>query len=338
MDHSAQKRGGERLGRRVRAGTAKAIACGQPQEMPNGRGQLEVATEALAGLLGELRSGNVADRKSEQRALDHHLKELSERWDQRFAGFPREPYPYASVRGVYRRRIRDEYLKKIIVGVLDGDTSDCADRTVVNPACVFGRHARDIASRLDQFKVIATDIDPTFNWFYKRVLRRRNPSNYQFVRDDIFNPTLKAIPTAVVFFGACGSVSDGAIDYAINTKCPYLICRTCCHDNIGGNTTITKRFNSLNQAFRLKNRVYAKRRAKGRGDYFSRKYSQNHYPTSEAAKGLSNSAEFMKASRNSVDSDVCRTIIDLDRHLRLAEANYDVWYKGELFVACRTVN
>jgi hypothetical protein len=43
----------------------------------------------------------------------------------------------------------------------------------------------------------------------------------------------------------------------------------------------------------------------------------------------------MEASRNSVDSDVCRTIIDLDRYLKLAEAQYDIWYKGELFVARR---
>ena len=41
----------------------------------------------------------------------------------------------------------------------------------------------------------------------------------------------------------------------------------------------------------------------------------------------------MEASRNSVDSDVCRTIVDLDRYLHLVENQYGVWYKGELFVA-----
>ncbi len=304
--------------------------------MSDGIRQLDVGREALAGLLDELRSGNIADRRFERRALGRHLSELSAEWDREFPGFPEEHYPYASLRGVYRRGVRDEYLKAIIVRLLEADAADIADKTIVNPACVFGRHARDIASHLVHFIVIATDIDPTFNWFYERVLRRRNPDNYEFVRDDIFNPKLETTPTAVVFFGACGSISDGAIDYAIGTKCPYLICRTCCHDNIGGNTTITKRFNSLNWAFRLKNRVYAHRRAKGKGDYFSQKYSRDDYPTSEAAKGLSNSEEFMEASRNSVDSDICRTIVDLDRYLRLAEAQYDVWYRGELFVARRT--
>jgi len=301
--------------------------------MSEGQDYLEAGSSALAGLLDQLRRGRIADRRTERLALEKYLKELSAQWDREFPGFPEEHYPYASLRGVYRRGVRDEYLKTIIVRLLETDAADIADKTIVNPVCVFGRHARDICRRLGHFKVIATDIDPTFNWFYERVLRRRNPANYEFVRDDIFNPKLEATPTAVVFFGACGSLSDGAIDYAIGTKCLYLFCRTCCHDNIGGNTTIAKRFNSLNRAFRLKNRVYARRRAKGKGDYFSQKYSRDHYPTSEAAKGLSNSDEFMEASRNSVDSDVCRTIIDLDRYLRLVEAHYDVWYKGELFVA-----
>jgi hypothetical protein len=73
-----------------------------------------------------------------------------------------------------------------------------------------------------------------------------------------------------------------------------------------------------------------------KGHYFSEKYSQDHYPTSRAARGLSDSHEFLEVSRNSVDSDTCRAIIDLDRYLRLAESQYDVWYKGELFVAQRT--
>ncbi|MHC4073927.1 MAG: hypothetical protein ACYTGS_18160 [Planctomycetota bacterium] len=128
-------------------------------------------------------------------------------------------------------------------------------------------------------------------------------------------------------------MSDGAIDYAIESNCPYLICRTCCHDNIGGNTTITKRFNILNWAFRLKNFVYAGRRKRAKGDYFSPKYSKDHYPASLAARGLSNSDEFVEISRNSVDSDICRAIIDLDRFLRLVENRYNVWYKGELFAA-----
>lgn len=301
--------------------------------MSDGKGQLERGLEAFAGLLAEFRSGNVTSRKLEGRALEYHLKDLSTRWDEEFPGFPEVKYPYASFRGICHRGVRDEYLKKIIEKLLKANAPETTDKTIVNPACVFGRHARDVTSRLGHFKVIATDIDPRFNWFYEYVLMRRNPDNYEFAQDDIFNPKLKAAPTAVVFFGACGSVSDGAIDYVIETNCPYLICRTCCHDNIGGNTTITKRFNALNWTFRLKNLVHARRREKGRGDYFSHKYSRDRYPQSETARGLSNSDEFTEVSRNSVDSDVCRTIIDLDRYLHLVENQYDVWYKGELFVA-----
>ena len=301
--------------------------------MSNAKGQLETGLEAFVGLLGEFRGGNIADRMAEKHALETNLKELSARWDQEFPGFPQAKYPYASIRGISRRGARDEYLKKIIHKLLEADSPDAGKRTIVNPVCVFGRHARDLASQLDRFTVIATDIDPAFNWLYERILRHRNPGNYRFVQDDIFNPRLKATPTAVVFFGACGSLSDGAIDYAIDTKCSYLICRTCCHENIGGNTTITKRPNLLNWAFRLKNHVYTKKRAKDRGDYFSQKYSRDRYPQSEAARGLSDSDEFMEVSRNSVDSDICRTIIDLDRYLHLVEARYKVWYKGELFVA-----
>ncbi len=301
--------------------------------MSEGQDHIEAGSRALAGLLGQLRRGRIGGRKTEGSALEENLADLSAQWDREFPGFPHERHGYASLAGVRRRGIRDEYLKGILYRLLRAGPTDCEDKTIVNPACVFGRHARDIASRLDRFKIIATDIDPKFNWLYQCALRRRNPENYEFVRDDIFNPKLKAKLTAVVFFGACGSLSDGAIDYAVNTKCPLLICRTCCHDNIGGNTTITKRFSCLNLAFRLKNHVYARRRRKGKGDYFSEKYPRNHYPTSLAAKALSNSDEFMEASRNSVDSDVCRTIIDLDRYLRLAEAKYRVWYKGELFVA-----
>lgn len=301
--------------------------------MSSGTDQLEAGVKAFGGLLGEFRAGRTADKDSERHALECHLRELSAGWDRRFPGFPQEKYPYASLRGVSRRGRRDEYLKRIIVSLLEGEASDSESKTIVNPACVFGRHARDLASRLERITVIATDIEPAFNWFYEHIPGITTPGNYEFRRDNIFNPKLQATPTAVVFFGACGSVSDGAIDYAIDANCPHLICRTCCHDNIGGNTTITKRFNVLNWAFRIKNFAYAGRRKKAKGDYFSPKYSKDHYPASRTARGLSNSDEFVQISQNSVDSDICRTIIDLDRFLRLVENRYNVWYKGELFAA-----
>jgi hypothetical protein len=45
-----------------------------------------------------------------------------------------------------------------------------------------------------------------------RVLRLgRLPWNFTFVKDNIFAPRFEVQPTAVVFFGACGAVSDGAL-------------------------------------------------------------------------------------------------------------------------------
>jgi hypothetical protein len=204
---------------------------------------------------------------------------------------------------------------------------------------VFGRHARDLARRLSAFNVIATDIDPYWNWGYQHLWPRRTPANFSFVRDDVFEPRLDAVPVAVVFFGGCGAVSDGAIDYAIASAAPYLMCRTCCHDNIAGNTQVTPRRGYINLFFRFKNRILAWMRTTKRfeGFYFSGRYGPEQYPRSAAARRLTTSDELMAVSRNSADSDICRAIIDLDRVLHLCEAGYEVWYKGELFVAERAV-
>ncbi len=295
--------------------------------------QSEAALQALGGLLDELRTGNIADRESESRILEHYIGKISAELDRKFPGFPKKRHPYSSLRGIQRRGARDKYLKEILIKSLQDPTPGEDKQIIVNPICVFGRHARDIASHLNGFRVIATDIDARFDRLYKRLPGITNPDNYEFVQDNIFEPKVNVRPAAVAFFGACGSLSDAAIDYAINLKAQYLFCRTCCHENIGGNTKIEKRFNPTNWAFRLKNIEYARKREKNTGDYFSQKYSSEQYPASKAAKDISNSDEFMEAARNSVDSDVCRTIIDLDRYLRLAEAGYHVWYKGELFIA-----
>jgi len=77
----------------------------------------------------------------------------------------------------------------------------------------------------------------------------------------------------------------------------------------------------------------AKLRDKADGRYFSPKYSAEHYPRSEMAKRLTNSKEVIELARNAVSSDICKSIIDLDRYLHLAEAGYDVWYRAEMFVA-----
>ena len=304
--------------------------------MKNGKCQFEMGFNALTAVLDEFRQEHIANNRNNRKRLEQHLSKLSERWDQRFPGFPRIPFPYSSFIGVCLTMVRDRHLKKIITGLFGEERSCRPNKTIVNPACVFGRHARDLASRMESFKIIGTDINPKFNWLYERFAIGISPSNYEFKQDNIFNPQVQKKPIAVVFFGACGSVSDGAIDYGIESNAMYLIFRTCCHDNIGGNTEIVRRLTVLNWDFRIKNFVYARKRERKTGEYFCDEYSKDHYPRSKAAQAVSNSDEFMDVSRNSVDSDICRAIIDLDRYLYLLEKGYQVWFKGDLFVAQRT--
>jgi hypothetical protein len=295
----------------------------------------EIALGCLQGLLAEFRQGNIYNAPAAREALERHLREISREWDRRFPGFPEPRYPYSSLRGTYQRGARDRYLRRIILSLLDGEKRTWVGGTVVNPACVYGRHARFLASRLESLKVLGMDINQNYSRFLSWTLLRRSPKNYEFRLDNIFEPAVRLSPVAVVFFGACGSVSDAAMDYAIDTRSPYLVCRTCCHDNIGGNTEIERRSTPLNWSFRLKNFVYTRKRQQGTGEYFSPKYSRDHYPRSETARSASSTDEFMDICQSSVDSDLCRAIIDLDRCLRLQEKGYEVWYRGELFVAQR---
>lgn len=296
---------------------------------------LEMSLNALTGLLGEFRKGNIVNPRVEAEGMKLHAGELSERWDRRFTGFPQQYFPFTSLRGEHYRGRRDAHLRNIIVQFFSNQ--DDGDNIIVNPACVFGRHARNLASRLPHVHTIGTDIFPFWNRIYALAFRSRTPENFTFTQDDIFKPKLKVKPKAVVFFGACGSVSDGAIDYAIRSGSPYIMCRTCCHDNIGGNTEITHRNTFVNWFFRFKNREFERirRKKKYAGLYFSDKYPREHYPQSQAAKAVTCSDEFMEVARNSAESDICRTIIDLDRCLYLMESGYNVSYRGELFVAER---
>jgi hypothetical protein len=297
----------------------------------------ETPLAALAGLLDLFRRGDIIAPQAERSGIKQYTSSLTALWDRKFPGFPSEYFPYTSFRGQHRRGRRDAYLRNIIVRMLaDRDKSDT---TIVNPACVFGRHAYKLASRLPLARVIGTDIDPNWNRIYRFVKWFHIPENCSFVKDDIFAPLLDVRPTAVVFFGACGAVSDAAQDYAINSQARYLMCRTCCHDNIGGNVSIVKRFSSINRFFRFKNWAYGRMRNKAKytGYYFSNKYSREAYPRSESARGVSTSDEFQVVARHSADSDICRAIIDLDRHLYLVENGFKVVYQGELFVAERKV-
>ena len=296
--------------------------------------QCELAMKALEGLLNEFRHGNIVALSAEEEGMARHAGSLSARWNDRFPGFPIDGFPYTSFRGEHYRGHRDAYLKDIIVQSL-------ADRggetTVVNPACVFGRHACHLARRLPRVKVIGADIDPRWFNMYRVVRLGSLPGNFTFVKDNIFAPRLEVQPTAVVFFGACGAVSDGALDYAIVSGAKFVMCRTCCHDNIGGNATITARPNPVNRFFRFKNWSYDRMRKapKYTGFVFSPSYTPSAYPRSAAGRRLSTTDEFMAAARESADSDICRAIIDLDRYLHLAEQGFRVEYQGEMLVAER---
>jgi hypothetical protein len=295
--------------------------------------QLDIGAEAIEGLLGEFRAGNIGRRDAEKGRLEKHLGDLSKRWEQRFPGLPDRWPKHAHKRRIPGPGVRDEYLKDIIAKLLEGIEGE--NYTIVNPACVWGRHARDLAKRLPGWRVLATDINPRYDRFYDRWPWSRTPGNYEFVKDDIFNPKVEAKPTAAVFFGACASLSDAAMDYAIESHCPLLACRACCHAMIGGNIDIVKQPDFSNRLARLQIFIFAKRLAKlkAKGHYFSPKYSAEHYPRSETAKGLTSSDELIEVARNAISSDICKSIIDLDRYLHLAEAGYDVWYGAEMFVA-----
>jgi len=290
---------------------------------------------ALTGLLDEFRQGRIVDLRAERAGMERHAGPLTARWDTRFPGFPSHYFPYTSLRGEHYRGRRDAFLKQVIVQLLASRVSQ--ETTIVNPACVFGRHACDLALQLPHASVIATDIDPRWVQLYRLLRGGRMPANYSFVQDNIFTPNVSIQPTAVVFFGACGAVSDAALDYAIESAARYLICRTCCHDNIGGNVVITKRSTHVNRFFRLKNWAYGrmKERVRYAGYYFSDKYPRSLYPRSDAARRVSDANEFQAVAQNSVESDICRGIIDLDRYLYLVERGFSVRYQGESFVAER---
>lgn len=295
--------------------------------------QLKIGSEAMDGLLSEFRMGNTGQPAVEKAKLGQHLGVLSKRWDERFPGLPEEPFPYSSAKGISRRGRRDAYLKEIIVKLLGNRDSG----TIVNPVCVWGRHSRDLARRLPHHEVLGTDIQGGWNRWYARIPWKRTPANHQFRLDDIFEPQAQDSPLAVVFFGACASLSDAAMDFAIGSHCPLLVCRTCCHTVIGGNLDIVKRPDFTNRSTRFAMFLMAKKLTQLRdepdGRYFSPKYSADHYPQSETARSLTDSSELMAVASHTVNSDICRSIIDLDRTLHLAEAGYDVWYRAEMFVA-----
>jgi hypothetical protein len=291
----------------------------------------------LVSLLDEFRHGTIADkdRTHEDTVIRSHLSEQHAAWDRVFPGFPDHPWKRRTGMWEHNRGKRDAYLKHLLVTHLREDKSE--NRTIVNPATVFGRHARAIARELPDHDVIGSDIEPGLNRLYRLVSWWKYPNlkNYRFMRENIFEPDLERRPLAVTFFGACGAVTDGCMDYAIGVESPFLLCRSCCHDNIGGNTDIVRRPNNLNRFFVWKNRAFKWIKWLDNGQYFSDRHTKEAYPRSRAAREIMDSDTIIEIARNSVDSDICRSLIDLDRCLYLQENGYDVLYREELFFAHR---
>jgi hypothetical protein len=289
----------------------------------------------LTSLLDAFRRGHFADRARarEASALASHLAELRVAWDRVFPAFPACPWTRRTLTWEHHRGERDAYLRRLIIAYVPAD--DTGRHLIVNPAAVAGRHARMLARALPACKIVATDIDPRGDRLYRLLgaRRLRGLTNYRFARESVFEPDLGRRPAAVVFFGACGVVTDGCMDYARAVRSPFLICRSCCHDNIGGNMKIAIRPRPINAFFLAKNGWFAWVRRWGRGSYFSDRYGPDAYPRSRAARACLDTATLLAIARHSPNSDICRSIIDLDRCLYLRENGYDVLYREELFFA-----
>jgi hypothetical protein len=293
--------------------------------------------EPLCSLLNEFQNGRFADpdRVVEESAMETHFGGLWAVWDRLFPEFPHTLRKRRSVMWESERGMRDAHLRQIVISSVPEEQS--RERLIVNPATTFGRHAMSLALELPDYEVVATDIDVKPHQLYSlvRSLKYPNLPNYRYVIENIFNPHLEVRPVAVTFFGACGAVTDGCMDYAIGVESPFLICRSCCHECIGGNTDIVKRPSPMYWGFFFKNvsMKLIERRFPGTGFYFSDRHRADAYPRSTAARDVMDSATIMDVARNSVESDICRSIIDLDRCLFLQENGYDVLYREELFVA-----
>jgi hypothetical protein len=297
---------------------------------------IDKLTKTIQQLLNEFRSNIFLDSKKEEDVMRVCMKEINQAWDKELSAFPERKKKKGSVGWKLEKSDRSKHLISIIKRKLleIGDKNNI----IINPACYTGQRARQIAEQLPNFKIIGTDIDPKWNkyWhFFQKINFKKEPKNYKFIKDNIFESKLNLNPEAVVFFGACGSVTDAIMDYAIKNESPILTFRTCCHDNIGGNTVVKKKKSLLNLFFRYKNNYFTKRKEANKGDYFSSTYSKNSYPRSNAVKKLSTSEEYEKIAQNSVDSEICEALIDLDRCCYLIEHDYEVLYKDELFFAER---
>lgn len=288
---------------------------------------------ALRMLLRVFRDGDIGPRarKIEKSAMAAALSDHHSAWRAVFPPPPPCPVPTSTSREMALRGRKDTYLRKLLVSTLRGLCADTGP--VINPVADFGTHARAIARALPGREVLATDIDANWNRCSSILYRITygTQRNYTFSRESIFSPKYGRHPCAVVFFGACGSLTDAAMDYAIAEGAPLLICRACCHENTGSCTDLARYPTFINFVYRLKNLVFNIYKARNRGWYFSSNYGQDAYPRSASARAMSNSTEFHELTKHALDSNVCRRIIDLDRCIRLQDSGYDVLYERELF-------
>jgi len=156
---------------------------------------------ALGGLLEAFRQGRIVARSAERDGMERHAGPLTASWNARFPGFPSEDFPYTSFWGETRRARRDAHLIDVIVELLAGRPA--GETTIVNAACVFGRHACRLAARLPEACVVGADIDPRWDRLYRLRQGRHVPSNYRFVQDDLFRPRLDVRLVSARSLGAC---------------------------------------------------------------------------------------------------------------------------------------
>ena len=290
---------------------------------------------AMENLLREAQLGRIADRKRvlEEKTIKNTFTEIFASWDKVFPPFPKCHFRRRSVAREFMKGQRDTYLVDIITAC--AQLVDQPNSLIVNLAAVLGSKAKQLAQTLPQFDVLATDIEPgpmtIYNFFTK------NLKNYRFFTENIYQPDLNRRPSIVVFFGACGSLTDASMQYTIDVKAPFLICRACCHDNTGGNIDFTKRWSLTSLLASLKNKKFLFLAKKTPGAFFCDFYDKTAYPRSKVAKALMSTETFMDIVRNCADSDIYRFIIDLDRCLYLQEYGYHVMYREELFFAHKYV-
>jgi len=290
---------------------------------------------AMENLLWEVQQDRIADRKRilEEETIKNTFAEIFASWDKIFPAFPKCRFRRRTVARELMKGRRDTYLRDIIITC--AQLADQPNRLIVNLAAVYGRNAKLLARSLPQFEVLATDIDPRPNAVIS--FFSKTPKNYRFLPENIYQPNINLRPCIVVFFGACGSLTDASMQYAIDVNSPFIICRSCCHDNTGGNTKLVKRWTVTNCFASLKNIKFLYYSKKTPGSYFCDRYGKTAYPKSKAAKALMSAETFMHIVRNCADSDICRFIIDLDRCLHLQEHGYHVLYREELFFAHKYV-